>query len=151
MRGLCWSYSGPHDRAVDDCSKAIPLAPDRAATCYNNPGRAFAEMHEPEIALPDLDRAIAMAPDYTKAWENRAIAYMAVKDYKLVVDDLTIAIELGPTAWQYTRRAEARDAIGHKDGAKADRKKAEEIQRPRRASNFSRSEHGCQLGNCARA
>ncbi|MGH9628615.1 MAG: tetratricopeptide repeat protein, partial [Bryobacteraceae bacterium] len=127
LRGLAYSYSGQHGRAIEDQNRAIEMNPKGSAASYNDRGWAYVELGQPEKALEDLNKAIQMAPDFQKAYENRAMAYARLKEYARAISDLTAAMQLNPTPWQYQKRAEARRASGDAKGAEEDLRQAGEI------------------------
>jgi len=49
-----------------------------------------------ELAIADLDKAIALNPDYALAYNNRGWVYNEKGRYKSAIADLTKAIELAP-------------------------------------------------------
>jgi TonB family protein len=129
-RGLAYSYSGQHERAIEDYTREMEMAPRASATPYNNRGWAYVDLGQPEKALPDLTTAIGMSPDYQKAFENRAKAYIALKDWPSAIADLTAAIQINATAWDYEQRAAAKRATNDAPGAAEDSRKAKELQAP---------------------
>jgi tetratricopeptide (TPR) repeat protein len=90
----------------------------------NNRGWANLELGHPEKAIADLTKAIDLIPDYRRAYENRAQAYAALNDWSHAIADYTAAMELGPTRWQYEKRAEARRASGDVKDADEDARQA---------------------------
>ena len=88
------------------------------------------DLGQPEKALPDLTTAIGMSPDYQKAFENRAKAYIALKDWPSAIADLTAAIQINATAWDYEQRAAAKRATNEEPGAAEDSRKAKELHAP---------------------
>jgi TonB family protein len=127
QRGLALSYSGRHEQAVLDYTKAIEMAPDASATPYNDRGWAYSELGQPEKGVADLTKAIEMTPEYQKAYENRAKAYVQLKSWPQAIEDLTSAIQLNGSAWDYRTRAEAKRSMGDTAGAGEDLRKAEEL------------------------
>ena len=119
-RGLAYSQSGQHERALSDYARAIEMSQVPAGSFFNDRGWAKLELGHPEKAIPDLTKALELAPDYRKAYENRAQAYAAMRDWARAIADYTAAMDLGPTRWQYERRAEARRNIGDAKGAEED-------------------------------
>jgi len=121
LRGLCKAYLGRFADAVADFNKAIETAAGRApGPVFSNRGWAYLELGQPRKAISDLDRGIELSPDYTKAYENRAMAHSALKEWDLAIQDYTAAIQLQPTAWQYRKRAEAKRNAGDEKGAQED-------------------------------
>jgi tetratricopeptide (TPR) repeat protein len=68
-----------------------------------------------------------MTPDYQKAYENRAKAYLQLKEWPKAIEDLTSAIQLNASAWDNRTRAEAKRSMGDTAGASEDLRKAEEL------------------------
>jgi tetratricopeptide (TPR) repeat protein len=91
-RGLC-------DRAVAAYTRAIELDP-AFAQAYNN--RAYARMRQQQyaLALPDLDRALALRPDYVNALMNRGdiYNYYHAIDRPRAIADYDRVIAQGPVA-----------------------------------------------------
>jgi TonB family protein len=142
LRGLAYSHSGQHKRAIEDYNRAIELNPSAPAGFYNNRGWALNETGQPERAIGDLDRAIAMEPAYQTAYENRALAWFRLKEYGRAIADYTAAMDVRPTPWQYEKRAEARRAAGDAAGADEDMRKAAELREGRQSSAAHPSEAG---------
>ena len=123
-RGLAYSQSGQRERALDDYDRAIEMSQLPSGNYFNNRGWANLELGHPEKALPDLTKAIQLVPDYRNAYENRAQAYVALRDWAHAIADYTAAMDLGPSRWQYEKRAEARRTIGDTKGAEEDARQA---------------------------
>lgn len=94
---------------------------------YNNRGWANTEMGQLDKALTDLNKALEIAPDYVKAFVNRGLAYMKLKDYGHAISDFTAAFQLAPTRWPLERRAEAKRLSGDEQGAEEDLKRARDL------------------------
>jgi len=123
-RGLAYSQSGQQDRALDDYDRAIEMSQLPSGNYFNNRGWANLELGHPEKAIPDLTKAIQLVPDYRKAYENRAQAYAAMRDWAHAIADYTAAMDLGLSRWQYEKRAEARRTVGDTKGADEDARQA---------------------------
>jgi len=86
-------------QAIADHTQAIDLDPALAAA-YNN--RAYTAMRQQDYAsaLPDLDRAIELRPDYTHALMNRGdiFNYYYNIDRQRAIADYDRVIALGETA-----------------------------------------------------
>jgi len=65
---------GNCDRAIADYSRAMALDPEEPAA-YNNRAYAYMAQQNYAAALPDLDEAIALRPDYVNALMNRGDIY----------------------------------------------------------------------------
>jgi len=123
-RGQAYEHAGQQERALDDYDRAILTSQLPIGAYFNNRGWAQLELGHPEKAIPDLSKAIQLTPDYRKAYENRAQAYVALKQWERAIADYTSAMELGPTRWQYEKRAEARRVVGDTRGAEDDARQA---------------------------
>ena len=54
------------------------------------------ELKQYEKAIADHNQAIEINPEYTKAYNNRGIAYTELKQYKQAMADFDLAIEIDP-------------------------------------------------------
>ena len=94
---------GNCDRAIASYSHAIALSP-RFAEAYNN--RAFIQMVKKDYAaaLPDLDQALLIRPNYINALMNRAdiFNYYYAIDYQRAVADYDRVLGSDPGAAGYT-------------------------------------------------
>jgi tetratricopeptide (TPR) repeat protein len=77
--------------------------------------------------MNDLNKALDIGPDYMRAFENRGLAYMKLKDYGHAIADFTAASQLTTTRWQLERRAEAKRLSGDEKGAQEDLKRAGDL------------------------
>ena len=66
--------AGNCDAAIADYTQSIALDP-QMATAYNNRAYTYMAKQDYASALPDLDRAIALRPDYVNALMNRGDIY----------------------------------------------------------------------------
>ncbi|MBV8902374.1 MAG: redoxin domain-containing protein, partial [Acidobacteriia bacterium] len=87
-RGLSYSYSGEHGRALADYQKMLELDP-YASNGYNDLGWALRE-------LKQFDKAIDLEPDYLRARENRAILFGMQHEWKDELEELAIILWLSP-------------------------------------------------------
>lgn len=93
-----------------------------------NSGMAKENAHDPDGAIADFNRAIALDPKYAKAYNCRGIARFDKHDLEGAVADYNRAIELDPKYTSpFINRANARGAKGDMDGAIADYSRAIEI------------------------
>jgi tetratricopeptide (TPR) repeat protein len=84
--------------AVADYTRSIALDP-QVAEVYNNRAYTYMAQHNYALALPDLDRALQLRPDYVNALMNRGDIhnYYYAIDYKLAVADYDRVLQLDPT------------------------------------------------------
>ena len=121
---------GP-ELAIDDFTDALTLMPDDAQA-YLGRARAKIALGRYADALPDLNKAIELAPD-AAAYANRAGAYQAMGDPEAAIADMTRSIELAPErAKSYESRGLLYGRIGEVDEAMADIAKAIDLD-PSRA------------------
>jgi tetratricopeptide (TPR) repeat protein len=95
LRGSLYSaIYGDYDAAEADLTRAIELDPtDHEA--LNNWGLVYIRMQEWELAVDDLDRALAIT-EFAIAYHNRGYAHLRLHEEELAVEDYTRAIELYP-------------------------------------------------------
>jgi tetratricopeptide (TPR) repeat protein len=56
----------------------------------------FSSRNESEKALPFLDAAVDLAPDYAEAWSHRAYIEYRLQNYQAALGDLRRALALDP-------------------------------------------------------
>jgi tetratricopeptide (TPR) repeat protein len=66
------------------------------AIIHLNNGNALYNEHKIDEAIAEYDKAIALDPNYSYAYNNRGAAYEKKGIYNLAMDDYTKAIELNP-------------------------------------------------------
>jgi tetratricopeptide (TPR) repeat protein len=107
-RGLAYSYSGQHEKAMPDYAKAIELAPDSPKP-YNARGWAYLELGRKSESLADLNRALDLDPSFQLALENRLRLYMELKEYEKAIADAEAVLRVNPGAsWATGRIGEVR-------------------------------------------
>ena len=115
---------GDRNSAIEDYTKAIELAPDKAMPYYNR-GLQRQHMKEYKGSLEDFDKYITMAPYDTDAYKNRALTKEYLNDYKGALEDYNKAIEINPNEWgTWHNRGLLKLEMGNKKGAKEDLQKA---------------------------
>ena len=125
--GSAYDALGKYPEAIADYTQAIALDPKYAAA-YNNRGNAYAKLGKYAEATADYTQAIALNPKLAEVYNNRGVSHIYLKQYPAAVKDFTKAIELVPTtAAYYINRAEAYRALGLKNKAKADEKRAKKL------------------------
>jgi tetratricopeptide (TPR) repeat protein len=109
-----------------------PATPsDMLPFAYTNRGTAYANKKMQNEALADLTKAIELKPDYTAAYYDRARILAMQNKHAEAVADLTKAIDATKAgtvqALYYKNRGLSYGAMSKLDEAKADFKKAKEI------------------------
>ena len=140
-RGLTRDMLGQREEALRDLGKAIELNPGNALF-YNNQGVVYErswrmqgelerarELWRLQKAVQSLNKAIAMDPEYARAYYNRAGTYYDRQQWDRALDDLDKAIETEPLAGFYFVRADTHSNLGHYGQADEDYSKAIELSR----------------------
>jgi len=79
-------------------TEAIARTP-RNALCYNNRGTYYGnELHDPEAALKDFDKAIELNPKYMVAIANRGVTRGSMGQKKEAIADLQRALAINPNS-----------------------------------------------------
>lgn len=96
MRAACWLWAQP-DKAIDDYTAAIKLAPEDAQHWGN---RAFAWGKNKDLpkALADLNEAIRLDPKSETWFTNRGAVHLEMGDYPAAITDLKQALLIDPKA-----------------------------------------------------
>lgn len=129
IRGNAYQEKGKYDQAIKDYTQAIELDPNYS-DAFNNRGNAYIRKKQYDLAIEDFIKAIELKPHFLEAFINRGFAYNNKKEYTRAIKDYTKAIQLKPDyAQAYRNRAVIYDKIGLTERAKADRKKAEKLNK----------------------
>jgi tetratricopeptide (TPR) repeat protein len=94
-RGKGDYLNGEFPNAVANFTKALKLQPNDADTLYWR-GATYVKLHDLVRALPDLERAVALSPDSSKARAALADGKTAAWDAVGAIADYTRAIALDP-------------------------------------------------------
>jgi tetratricopeptide (TPR) repeat protein len=93
---------------------SLSFSPDVRAQIYCDRGWAYLRLKENEHAIADFDRALALKPEYARAYGRRGLAYRFLKDYQRALVDFDRAIELNPQdTWTYERRGRIYRKLGN--------------------------------------
>lgn len=87
--------SKDYQDAIECYTKSLFLDPQSAATYCN---RALAHLHLKEYTrvLDDANEALALNPDYLKAYHRRGKAYVALNKLELAIRDFQYILEKEP-------------------------------------------------------
>lgn len=128
-RGWVYGELGEYVKALENQNKAIELSPENSMY-FNNRGWIYIKLQEYEKAFSDLNQAINIKPDYANPYNHRGKIYFIQKKYDDALRELTEAIVLKPDYLEaYQTRAEVYKALGKEKEARADLKKAEELEK----------------------
>lgn len=92
--GRVYGSRGEYTQAIYYLSRAIALSPDNIT--YENRGVIYSEQGRGALALDDLNKSIAMDPNYFSAYVKRSWVYQTQHNYKAALADLARAISLEP-------------------------------------------------------
>ncbi len=132
-RGQAYFELNQHQRAIDDYSELMRLAPHNKnlSMAYNNRGIAYANLDQFQSAIKDFDEAIRRRPDSDNYYEHRGTTYLKLGQNQRAIEDFNEAIRLNPK----------------NDGAWNNRGGAYLLQ-----GNYNLGCHdvqkACELGNC---
>lgn len=93
-RGIVKHQLGDYQGAIDDLTKAIELATDRALP-YHNRGLARVKVKQYAAAVEDFTKAVELAPT-AQSFYDRGIARALMADYEKAVVDFERAGEMDP-------------------------------------------------------
>jgi tetratricopeptide (TPR) repeat protein/tRNA A-37 threonylcarbamoyl transferase component Bud32 len=117
----------PFDLAIQDLTQAIRLRPSDPVAYFRR-AEKFGAQKDYDRAIKDLDEAIRLWPT-AYYWRYRGDMYRFQGKYQRAIQDYDENTQRHPNdALSYQARAAAKDALGDKDGAAADRKRAEELK-----------------------
>jgi tetratricopeptide (TPR) repeat protein/tRNA A-37 threonylcarbamoyl transferase component Bud32 len=125
MRGqiLHW-HRDAADAALADFSKYVELAPEDPSGYYARGEVYLDSLGDYESAVAEFTRAIELDPTDGTLYRLRAWAFMQQRDLDAAIDDLSSAIDLGPTSDLYLTRGMAYYYSGQYEEALADMDKA---------------------------
>lgn len=131
-RDLCRNTSSSLDMRFEGCDTIIRENTEQGhdlAMALCNRGHVFTERREFDKALNDLDRAIALSPDYACARSNRGRVFSLQKQYGKAIENYNEAIRIEPDFMLgYNNRGDAYKNLGQHDRALADFNKAIELK-----------------------
>jgi tetratricopeptide (TPR) repeat protein len=130
-RGIYYANS-PRKRpelAIQDFTQAIRVRPTDFNAYYLR-GQKFTEQKDYDSAIRDYSESIRLRP-WGTTYILRGDAYRVQAQYQRAVQDYSEAIRLWTNpypSYAYAGRAAAKDSLGDKAGAAADRQRAEELK-----------------------
>ena len=132
-RGNAWFDKGDYDKAIDNYTKAIELNPQEDndnAKVYLNRGIAWNDKGEPDKAIEDFNKSIELSSLYAiDAHFNRGVAWKNKGNYDKALEVFNEMIGRRPGfAEAYTNRGDVWKAMGKKQEAHADFKRAKELK-----------------------
>ena len=128
-RGTAYMYTGQHDQALVDYTRAVELNPNDAGHWRRRAhAHTIAPTPEPERGVKDATRAIELDPDHPMGYGHRAIAYtqLLTPEWEKALADMDQHIELfeGHDPEAHRLRAWIHENLGNRDEAERDRQLA---------------------------
>lgn len=124
-RGQAHQLAQENEAAIADYTQAIRFKPEDPFT-YVERGICYVRLKKDDEAFGDFNKALEMRTDLPAALNGRGGILLRRKEYEGAIRDFTAALNLNPhNAIAYRNRAAAKQAMGDKAGARADRKAAE--------------------------
>jgi len=88
-----------YGEAIDKYTKALDLIPKnhpKASILYGNRAAAYLQLEDWTNAASDGDKALAIDPNYVKAFNRRAMANHKLGEFKKALEDYQKVVELQP-------------------------------------------------------
>lgn len=89
-----------HYESINDLQKIISISQNRLNSSnilgpvYNSLGYEYILLKDYDKALPLINKALEMIPNYSYVWGSRGQLYYEIGDYKKCIADMTTAIDL---------------------------------------------------------
>jgi tetratricopeptide (TPR) repeat protein len=123
-RGEAHQLLMENDAAIKDYGEAIRLKPEDPFP-YLERGVCLVRLQRDDEAFADFNRALEIRPNLPVALNGRGGILLRRREFENAIRDFTAAIGFNPhSAAAYRNRAAAKQALGDKAGAKADREAA---------------------------
>ena len=128
-RGTTHLYGGEQQKAIQDYTTAIDLAPDNPSY-WRRRAHAWSTTNptEPQSSIDDATRAIELDPTHHMGYGHRAVAYtlLPTPNWQAALEDMDTSILLHPQhdSEDYKMRAWIHDNLGNQDAAERDRQRA---------------------------
>ena len=118
-QGLKLMGPATYDQAMRHFDRAVQIWPEYAEAYLN---RAVAEhtISQRVAALADLDKALDLDPNLTRAYNERGQIYLENGDVQKAIGDCSKSIAVKPTLDAYYQRGEAFEKLGQHEKAIAD-------------------------------
>jgi tetratricopeptide (TPR) repeat protein len=118
-----------NDKAITDFNKQIEINP-QSSDSYIGRALILFERKDYTNAIADCNKAIEINPRHDWAYNARGWIHFNRKSYEQAIADYSKALNISPNyAIALRNRANAYEKIGDKAKAKADRLKAEELEK----------------------
>jgi tetratricopeptide (TPR) repeat protein len=146
MRAYVRVLTGNFDGGIVDATAAIEIilassgqnpwaTPEAISSIYGIRGLAYINKGDATRAAADANEAIRFNAKNAAAYELRARIFLKIGDAKRALDDAEQFVRLSPTADAFRLRGEVYKALGRRDEAIADFRRALSTQLPPQARN----------------
>ncbi len=126
-RGNAHRFLGEPDAALADFQSAADLDPT-LADAHTGSAMIFVERRDTAHALDELNKSIAIRPNI-EAYYQRGLILEARGEHQKAIADFDLAIAQARDApYMYRARATAKENLGDREGAHADREIADRIE-----------------------
>lgn len=126
-RGNAHRSLGEPDAALADFQKAADLDPT-LADAHTGSAMIYLERRDPAHALDELNKSLAIRPNI-EAYYQRGLILEARGEHQTAIADFDLAIAQARDApYMYRARATARENLGDRGGARADREIASRLE-----------------------
>lgn len=95
QRGIKFFKSKEYDKAIQDFTEAIKLAP-KNAVLYQNRGDSYYNLKQYEKAIQDFNTSLNLNADSYNPYNLRGNSYYGLREYNKAIQDYTEAIRLNP-------------------------------------------------------
>lgn len=123
-RGNVYCDLAEYERAVADYRRAVEAEPELAIGWYNIGLTLHQKMGRATDALPALDRALQLDPEYADALSVRGKLYKDLDRYEEAADDLRRCLEHGGSRAAWAHLGYVREMLGRKEQAYKDYERA---------------------------
>jgi len=96
--GNNYSQAGKYLKAIECYTQALQLCPSGSNShiYYSNRSAAYLALNRYEECLDDNERALALKPDYVKAYTRMGWALFHLKEYEYAMESFEMAMKLDP-------------------------------------------------------
>lgn len=89
-------YEGNYAGLLEICNKAIEADPQNADAYYYSAFARAGLQQDPSLVIADLDKALAIAPDFVEAYMGRAYTYEVIGELKSAIADYDMVLAIMP-------------------------------------------------------
>ncbi len=128
QKAILFSRNKQYRESIATYDKLINKQPE--SYVFYNRGSVKSDLGDKQAAIIDFDRAIALNPNYAKAYNNRGNAKFKLGDKQVAITDFDRVININPNfAEAYVNRGITKSELGQKQAAIADLKNGAELFR----------------------